>query len=59
MRGQTGPAVHHIPTVYGWCEGPVRGRASGATLGNVAYWVLKAILTPIFFVLWRVKVEGR
>jgi 1-acyl-sn-glycerol-3-phosphate acyltransferase len=28
-------------------------------LGDVAYWVLKAILTPIFFVLWRVKVEGR
>jgi 1-acyl-sn-glycerol-3-phosphate acyltransferase len=25
----------------------------------VAYWLLKAILTPIFFVLWRVKVEGR
>jgi 1-acyl-sn-glycerol-3-phosphate acyltransferase len=25
----------------------------------VAYWVLKGILTPIFFVLWRVKVEGR
>jgi 1-acyl-sn-glycerol-3-phosphate acyltransferase len=25
----------------------------------VAYWVLKAILTPIFFVLFRVKVEGR
>jgi 1-acyl-sn-glycerol-3-phosphate acyltransferase len=25
----------------------------------VAYWALKAILTPVFFVLWRVKVEGR
>jgi 1-acyl-sn-glycerol-3-phosphate acyltransferase len=25
----------------------------------VAYWVLKGILTPIFYVLWRVKVEGR
>jgi 1-acyl-sn-glycerol-3-phosphate acyltransferase len=25
----------------------------------VAYWVLKGILTPVFFVLWRVKVEGR
>jgi 1-acyl-sn-glycerol-3-phosphate acyltransferase len=25
----------------------------------VAYWVLKGILSPIFFVLWRVKVEGR
>jgi len=28
-------------------------------VGSVAYWVLKGILTPIFFVLWRVKVEGR
>ena len=37
----------------------MRGGASGATLGNVAYWVLKAVLTPIFFVLWRVRVEGR
>src|SRR6185437_15079438 len=26
---------------------------------RVAYWVLKAVLTPIFFVLFRVKVEGR
>ncbi len=25
----------------------------------MTYWVLKAILTPIFYVLWRVKVEGR
>jgi 1-acyl-sn-glycerol-3-phosphate acyltransferase len=25
----------------------------------VAYWVFKIILTPVFFVLWRVKVEGR
>ena len=25
----------------------------------MAYWVLKAVLTPIFFVLFRVKVEGR
>jgi 1-acyl-sn-glycerol-3-phosphate acyltransferase len=25
----------------------------------VTYWVLKAVLTPIFFVLYRVKVEGR
>jgi 1-acyl-sn-glycerol-3-phosphate acyltransferase len=26
---------------------------------HVAYWVLKAVLTPIFFVLFRVRVEGR
>ena len=25
----------------------------------MAYWVLKAVLTPIFLVLFRVKVEGR
>jgi 1-acyl-sn-glycerol-3-phosphate acyltransferase len=25
----------------------------------VAYWVLKVLLSPIFFVLWRIKVEGR
>jgi 1-acyl-sn-glycerol-3-phosphate acyltransferase len=25
----------------------------------VMYWVLKAVLTPFFFVFWRVKVEGR
>jgi 1-acyl-sn-glycerol-3-phosphate acyltransferase len=25
----------------------------------VTYWVLKAILTPVFYVLFRVKVEGR
>jgi 1-acyl-sn-glycerol-3-phosphate acyltransferase len=37
----------------------VRGREAGATVGFVAYWVLKALLTPIFFLLFRVKVEGR
>ncbi|HXA34344.1 MAG TPA: lysophospholipid acyltransferase family protein [Acidimicrobiales bacterium] len=25
----------------------------------MAYWILKAILTPVFYVLWQVKVEGR
>jgi 1-acyl-sn-glycerol-3-phosphate acyltransferase len=25
----------------------------------MAYWVLKVLLTPIFWLLWRVKVEGR
>jgi 1-acyl-sn-glycerol-3-phosphate acyltransferase len=25
----------------------------------VAYWVLKVLLTPVFYVLWRVKIEGR
>jgi 1-acyl-sn-glycerol-3-phosphate acyltransferase len=25
----------------------------------VAYWVFKALLSPVFFLLWRVRVEGR
>jgi len=25
----------------------------------VAYWILKLLLSPVFFLLWRVKVEGR
>ncbi|HWW52589.1 MAG TPA: lysophospholipid acyltransferase family protein [Acidimicrobiales bacterium] len=25
----------------------------------MTYWVLKVLLSPIFFVLWRIKVEGR
>jgi 1-acyl-sn-glycerol-3-phosphate acyltransferase len=25
----------------------------------VAYWVLKVLLTPVFYCLWRVKIEGR
>ena len=25
----------------------------------VAYWILKAVLSPFLFLLWRVKVEGR
>ena len=28
-------------------------------VGSVAYWVLKGLLSPIFFVFWRIKVEGR
>ena len=25
----------------------------------MAYWILKVLLTPVFYLLWRVKVEGR
>lgn len=25
----------------------------------MAYWILKALLSPVFFLLWRVRVEGR
>jgi 1-acyl-sn-glycerol-3-phosphate acyltransferase len=25
----------------------------------VAYWMLKVVLSPIFFLLWRVRIEGR
>ena len=38
---------------------PRHGDRCGGTVLPVAYWVLKAILTPIFFLLWRVRVEGR
>src|SRR5208283_1074321 len=46
------PAVQHSPH----SGAP---KASGGYLGPVTYWVLKALLTPVFFVLYRVKVEGR
>jgi len=26
---------------------------------HVAYWILKVILTPVFYLFWRVEVEGR
>ncbi len=52
---------------YLWCRtrppGDTHGRFHCATparyRGAVAYWVLKVLLSPFFFVLWRVKVEGR
>jgi 1-acyl-sn-glycerol-3-phosphate acyltransferase len=28
-------------------------------VGPVTYWVFKAILSPVFYLLWRIKVEGR
>ncbi len=31
----------------------------GVRGGNVAYWILKAILTPILRVFYRVRVEGK
>ena len=33
--------------------------ANGRYVWRVTYWLLKAVLTPIFCVLFRVKVEGR
>jgi len=39
--------------------GPGAWAARRGYVWRVTYWVLKAILTPIFYVLWRVKVEGR
>jgi 1-acyl-sn-glycerol-3-phosphate acyltransferase len=38
---------------------PARRQPANGTVGIVMYWVLKAVLTPIFFVLFRVRVEGR
>jgi 1-acyl-sn-glycerol-3-phosphate acyltransferase len=29
------------------------------TVANVAYWIFKIILSPVLFLLWRVRVEGR
>ena len=29
------------------------------TVAIVAYWIFKLILSPVFFLLWRVRVEGR
>ena len=49
---ESGTAVQHSRC-------PVRGPPGGGTFGLVTYWVLKAVLTPIFYVLFRVKVEGR
>jgi 1-acyl-sn-glycerol-3-phosphate acyltransferase len=34
-------------------------RTARATVGVMGYWVLKALLSPIFLLLWRVRVEGR
>ena len=51
-RLDPGTAVQHS-------RRPVRRAARRGYLWPVTYWVLKAILTPIFFVFWRVKVEGR
>ena len=49
------PAVHHSVRR----RAPPLGTRGRGYVVLVAYWVLKVILTPIFFVLWRVKVEGR
>ena len=56
----TRPAVQHsLPSIAGLSGTKTRRAEGGGYVGLVAYWLLKAILTPIFFVLWRVKVEGR
>jgi 1-acyl-sn-glycerol-3-phosphate acyltransferase len=34
-------------------------RFGGRYRAAMTYWVLKAVLSPFFFVFWRVKVEGR
>src|ERR1700677_4712568 len=52
---------------------PRAGSAMGGSVGSamecstsqaavplpVAYWMLKVVLSPIFFLLWRVRIEGR
>ena len=38
---------------------PGGAQGVGATFGPMTYWVLKVILSPVFFLLWRIKIEGR
>ncbi len=50
------------PRRSGAAAGRVRTGAVHHTRGYrcpVAYWVFKALLSPVFFLLWRIKVEGR
>ncbi len=44
---------------YSTARGPGAAAAVEGYLWPVTYWVLKVVLTPIFFVLFRVRVEGR
>ncbi len=44
---------------YSTARGPGAAPAVEGYLLAVTYWVLKVVLTPIFFLLFRVKVEGR
>jgi len=37
----------------------VRRHPAGDTVTVVAYWIFKVILSPVFLLLWRVRVEGR
>jgi 1-acyl-sn-glycerol-3-phosphate acyltransferase len=54
-----GPVAQRVQ--FSTAAAPVSGAPARVRryVGTVAYWLLKAILTPVFFVLWRVKVEGR
>ena len=36
-----------------------RSSPARVTVVVMAYWVLKVLLSPIFFILWRVRTEGR
>jgi len=56
--GPPGPAPQYTTSVGRVSHPGGTGRV-GTTFGPVAYWVLKGLLSPIFFVLWRIKVEGR
>ncbi len=56
MRTSTPGEIRHRSSAQ---PAPGAWPALRGYLWPVTYWVLKAILTPIFFVLFRVKVEGR
>ena len=43
------------PALWRMARRPVTGALACA----VAYWVLKFLLSPIFLLLWRIKVDGR
>ena len=38
---------------------PERSPRRGDTVALVAYWIFKLVLSPVFILLWRVRVEGR
>lgn len=53
--GTIAKTVHHLAARR---AAPMRPAVAAVACG-VAYWLLKVVLTPIFHLLWRVRVEGR
>jgi 1-acyl-sn-glycerol-3-phosphate acyltransferase len=57
--GPPWPTPQFTTSVARMSHPPGRGGEGRDYVALVAYWVLKVVLSPIFFVLWRIKVEGR